>query len=366
MSLYCTWIRVCGGVLWSPTKHCSRCLGSYHGRCLAIKSALSKLGQAQRVISNYVWRKNGNASLGFLGFIAMAEGCQPTAMCGTPHSPIWTELKVLCSSEWMFLIPFFWRKQKHRNVTKILQWESNPNGCSPGSCLTPGGRIVNWPATNLWSNIWSQECTSNLCFIHLRAVQQQQQLVHALPCMQGCQSHRSAVIPLGSEQALTLGWKQQVEGFLPKPRCLAKPLFPRESECVVSWTSPAVFAQLIVQLQVCFQLLLVSPVCIRPARPHMPDMRPECLAPVPASGTSGSDGGVPQVTPAEPLPCKRAFMHHWRRKWHSQARRQIVATHCVSQDHSCTLDSDFPLLRSRWGHALAAGRDVSVRNSYRK
>lgn len=47
-------------------------------------------------------------------------------------------------------------------------------------------------------------------------------------------------------------------------------------------------------------------------------------------------------------------------------RRQILATHCVFQDHSCALDSDFLLLRSRWGHALAVGRDVAVRNSYRK
>lgn len=104
------------------------------------------------------------------------------------HSKVWhfswTDLKVLCLSEWMLLSPFLWRKQKHPNATKILQWESNPNGRSPESCLTPGGRIVNLPAASLWNNIWSQECTSNLCFLHPSAVQ----LACLLPCVQGCQS----------------------------------------------------------------------------------------------------------------------------------------------------------------------------------
>lgn len=91
----------------------------------------------------------------------------------------------------------------------------------------------------------------------------------------------------------------------------------------------------------------------------MPGMTPACLTPVSVSGTSGSDGVMLQVTPteSESLRCKKAAMHHWRRKWHSRATGQIVATYCVAQDHSCVLDSRFLLLRSRTGHALAAGVD---------
>lgn len=141
---------------------------------------------------------------------------------------------------------------------------------------------------------------------------------------------------------------------------LAKLLFPQESECVVFWTSLVLFSHLIVQLQVRFHLSLLSPDCVRPARLPMPGMRPVCLTPV--SGTSGSDGVMPQVTPAdsESLQCKKAAMHHWRHKWHSRATGQIVATHCVAQDHSCTLDLRFLLLRTRPGHALTAGRNRSI------
>lgn len=98
----------------------------------------------------------------------------------------------------------------------------------------------------------------------------------------------------------------------------------------------------------------------------MPGMRPACLTPV--SGTSGSDGAMPQVTSAESesLQCKKAAMHHRRHKWHSQDTGQIVATCCVAQDHSCTLDSHLLLLRTRADHALAAERDGGYQEQLQK
>lgn len=149
---------------------------------------------------------------------------------------------------------------------------------------------------------------------------------------------------------------------------LAKLLFPQESECIASWTSPDLFVRLIVHLQVNFQLSLLSPGCVRPARLHTSGMRPTRLTPVSISGTSGSDRAMPQVTPAESesLRCKNAAMHHWRRKWHSRATGQIVAKYCVARDHSCKLDLHFLLLRTRAGHALAAGRDGDYQEQLQK
>lgn len=84
MSLYCTWIRVCGAVLWSPTKHqhCSRCLGSYYGPCLAIKSALSKLGQAQKVNFKQYMKEEWQGFIGFFRFHGIGSRL-------SAHSNVW-------------------------------------------------------------------------------------------------------------------------------------------------------------------------------------------------------------------------------------------------------------------------------------
>lgn len=122
---------------------------------------------------------------------------------------------------------------------------------------------------------------------------------------------------------------------------------------------PSLVCLLNLHLQVRFQLLFLSPCCARPARLHTSGMRPTRLTPVSISGTSGSDGAMPQVTPAgsESLLCKKAATLHRRRKRHGQATGQIVATCCVAQDSSCTLDLHFLLLRTTPGHGQAAGTD---------
>lgn len=127
----------------------------------------------------------------------------------------------------MLQIPIFWRKQKHCNVTKVSQRESNPNGCSPESCLTLGGRIVNWPATNLQSSIWSQDCTSNpVLHPPQHSAVAVAVAVSMSPAMYaGLSEPQVCCDPLGSDKALTLGWRQQVE-VLGKAKVFGKATLP--------------------------------------------------------------------------------------------------------------------------------------------
>lgn len=105
MSLYCTWIRVYNGVLWSPNKHQhhSRCLCSYQGPCSVIKPALYKLGREQSTeghCNQYMkegwqcfreeWQRNHIwccVHVLWLRFMEWGVGWKPTTMHETPHSP---------------------------------------------------------------------------------------------------------------------------------------------------------------------------------------------------------------------------------------------------------------------------------------
>lgn len=103
------------------------------------------------------------------------------------------------------------------NLTKVAQWQSNPNGFSPESHLMWGGRAVNWPATNLQSSIWSQDYTVNPVLNPPQQYSSRQ--LACLCCVNspvmyaGLSKPQVCCDPLSSEEALTLKWREQVEVF---------------------------------------------------------------------------------------------------------------------------------------------------------
>lgn len=231
ISLYCTCIGVCDGLLWSPTNHhCSRCLYSYQGPCSIIKPALSKLWHEQSTeghCKQYMnegwqcfteeWQRNHIwwCVLLQLRFHGVGNGLQT-------HSNIWhtplpqhlpqVDLKVLFWSV-NVIDPYFHKETETSWHHQGCVTKAKPKWFLSESHLKQGGRAVSWSATNLQSSIRS---TANpMLNSPQRSTVAGNYHVFVvwtlLQHTQGSQNHRSAVIV--SVQALRMEQREQVEVF---------------------------------------------------------------------------------------------------------------------------------------------------------